>query len=81
MDILIVTCISGAILTSTTNTDLRPRPLSNSFFLLAATGASSDAVKVVVKVSAEITASFVIKGFFTLIFDFLEAGDVSKIKA
>jgi hypothetical protein len=75
-----VICISNAILIFTANADLRPRSLLNSFFLLAAAGASSDAIKVIIEISAEITIFFVIKGFFTLIFDFLEAGNVSEVK-
>jgi hypothetical protein len=80
MDILIIICIFDAVLIFIANADLRSRFLSDFFFLLAAAGALSDAVEVVVEVSAEAAASFVIKGFFTLIFDFLEAGDVSEIK-
>jgi hypothetical protein len=80
MDILIVIYISDAILISTANADLRSRSLSDSFFLLAAAGTLSDAIEVVVEVSAEIAASFVIKDFFTLVFDLLEAGNVSEIK-
>jgi hypothetical protein len=80
MDILIITYIFNAILISTANADLRPRSLSDFFFLLAAAGALSDAVKIVIKVSTEAAASFIIKGFFALIFDFLEAGNVSEIK-
>jgi hypothetical protein len=80
MDILIITYIPNAILTSTANADLRPRPLPNSFFLLAAAGAISDAIKIIIEASAEITASFIIKSFFTLIFDLLEAGNVSEIE-
>jgi hypothetical protein len=80
MNILIVIYISDAVLISIANADLRSRSLSNSFFLLAATEASSDAVEIVIKVSAEAAASFIIKNFFALIFVLLEAGDVSEIK-
>jgi hypothetical protein len=80
MNILIMICISGVILIFIINADFRPRPLSDSFFLLAVVGALSDAVEVIIKVSVEVAVSFVIKGFFTLIFDFLEAGDVSEIE-
>jgi hypothetical protein len=80
MDILIVICISDIILISITNADLRLRSLPDFFFLLVAAGVSSDAVEVIVEVSAEIIVFFVIKGFFALVFDFLEAGDVSEIK-
>jgi hypothetical protein len=73
-------CIFGAILIFTANADLRPRFLLDFFFLLAAAGASSDAVKVVVEISAEAAVSFVIKGFFALVFDLLEVGDVSEVK-
>jgi hypothetical protein len=81
MNILIIICISGAVLISTTNADLRSRSLPDSFFLLAAVGISSDAVEIVVEISAEAAIFFVIKDFFILIFDFLKAGDVSEIKA
>jgi hypothetical protein len=77
---LIIICISDTVLISTANADLRLRSLLNSFFLLAAAGAPNDAIKVVIEASAEAAVSFVIKGFFTLIFDFLKAGDVSEIK-
>jgi hypothetical protein len=80
MDILIVTYISDAVLISTANADLRPRSLLDSFFLLTAAGASSDTIEIVVEVSAEVAASFVIKNFFALVFDFLEVGDVSEIE-
>jgi hypothetical protein len=55
--------------------------LPDSFFLLAAVGASSDAVEVVVEASVETAASFVTKGFFVLVFDLLEAGDASEVEA
>jgi hypothetical protein len=80
MNILIVIYIFNAVLISTANADLRPRPLSDSFFLLAAAGASNDAVKIIIEVSTETATSFIIKDFFTLIFDLLEAGNVSEIK-
>jgi hypothetical protein len=80
INILIMICISDAILIFTANADLRLRSLSDFFFLLAAAGASNDAIEVVIEISAEITASFVIKGFFALTFDFLEAGDASEVK-
>jgi hypothetical protein len=80
MNILIVICIFGAILISTANADLRPRSLPDSFFLLAAAGASSDAIEIIVEILANPIVSFVIKCFFTLIFDLLEIGDVSEIK-
>jgi hypothetical protein len=80
MDILIVICISGAILIFITNADLRSRSLSDFFFLLAAAGVLSDAVEVVIEASAEAAAFFVIKDFFALVFDFLEAEDASEIK-
>jgi hypothetical protein len=73
--------ISNTILTSTANADLRPRPLSDFFFLLAAAGAISDAVKIVIEVSIKAAAFFVTKGFFALIFDLLKTGNVSEIKA
>jgi hypothetical protein len=80
IDILIIICISDTILISIANADLRLRSLPNSFFLLAAAEASSDAIKIVIKASAKVAAFFVTKGFFTLIFDLLEAGNVSEIK-
>jgi hypothetical protein len=80
MNILIVIYISDAVLISIANADLRSRSLSNSFFLLAATEASSDAVKIVIEISTEVAVPFVIKNFFTLIFDLLEVGNVSEIK-
>jgi hypothetical protein len=73
-------CISDAILIFIVNADLRPRSLSDFFFLLAAVGALSDAVEVIIKVSVKAAVSFMIKNFFALIFDFLEAGDVSEIE-
>jgi hypothetical protein len=81
MNILIIIYISDVILIFTANADFRPRSLSNSFFLLAAAGASSDAIKIVIKISIKAAASFIIKNFFTLIFDLLKAGNVSEIKA
>jgi hypothetical protein len=80
MNILIVICIPDAVLISIANADLRLRFLSDSFFLLAAAGASSDAIEIIIEASAEAVASFVIKSFFILVFDLLEAGNVSKIK-
>jgi hypothetical protein len=80
MDILIMIYISDAVLISTANADLRSRSLPDSFFLLAAAGASSDAIEVVVEVSAEAAVPFIIKGFFALIFDLLEAGNASEIE-
>jgi hypothetical protein len=75
-----VTCISGAILISTVNADLRQRLLPDSFFLLAAAGVSNDAVEIIIKISIKAAAPFMTKGFFTLVFDFLKAGDVSEFK-
>jgi hypothetical protein len=80
MDILIVICIFNAVLTFTANADLRPRSLSDFFFLLAAAEAISDAVEIIIKASVEVAVFFVIKSFFALIFDLLEAGDVSEIE-
>jgi hypothetical protein len=80
MDILIITYISDAVLIFTANVDLRPRSLLNFFFLLVAAGASSDAIEIIIEVSAKAAISFIIKDFFTLIFDLLKAGNVSKIK-
>jgi hypothetical protein len=80
MDVLIVTNIFGAILISTVNADLRSRSLPDFFFLLAAAEVSNDAVEVVIEVSAEVAVSFVIKSFFALVFDLLEAGDVFEIE-
>jgi hypothetical protein len=77
---LIIICISDTVLISTTNVDLRSRSLPDSFFLLVVGGASSDAIKVVIEVSVEVVAFFVIKSFFILIFDLLEAGDASEVK-
>jgi hypothetical protein len=75
-----MTSISDIILTSTANADLRPRFLPDSFFLLAAAGTSNDTIEIIIEISTEIAASFVIKNFFALIFDLLEAGNVSEIK-
>jgi hypothetical protein len=75
-----MTCIPDTVLIFTANADLRLRSLSDSFFLLAAAGALSDAIEIVVEVSIKVTALFMIKGFFVLIFDLLEAGDASEIK-
>jgi hypothetical protein len=47
---------------------------------LAAAGAISDAVEIVVEASTKAAVSFVIKSFFALIFDLLKAGDVSEVK-
>jgi hypothetical protein len=80
MDILIVIYISDAVLISIVNADLRSRSLLNFFFLLAAAGALSDAIEVVIEVSIEAIVPFIIKNFFALIFDFLEAENVSEIK-
>jgi hypothetical protein len=81
MDILIVICISNAVLIFTANADLRSRLLLDFFFLLAAAGALNDAVKIVIEASIEVTAFFVIKDFFALVFDLLEVGDASEIEA
>jgi hypothetical protein len=78
--LIIIIYISDTNLTSTANADLRSRSLSDFFFLLTAAGALSDVIKIVIKVSAEAAALFIIKIFFTLIFDFLETGDASEIK-
>jgi hypothetical protein len=75
-----MTYISDAILIFTVNADFRLRSLPDSFFLLTATEASSDAIKIIIKVSAEAAVSFIIKSFFALIFDLLEAGDASEVK-
>jgi hypothetical protein len=80
MNILIVICISDIVLISTANADLRLRSLSDFFFLLTVAGASNDAVEIIIEISAEVTASFIIKDFFTLIFDLLKIGNVSEIK-
>jgi hypothetical protein len=80
MDILIMINISGAILISIINADFRSRSLSDSFFLLTVAGASNDTIKVVIEISIEVAVFFVIKGFFVLIFDFLEIGNASEIK-
>jgi hypothetical protein len=48
---------------------------------LTAAGASNDAVEVVIEISTETAVSFVIKDFFTLIFDLLKAGDAFEIEA
>jgi hypothetical protein len=80
MDILIIINIFNTVLIFIANADLRPRSLPDFFFLLAAAGVSNDAVEIVIEVSAEAAVSFVIKSFFILIFDFLEAGDVFEIK-
>jgi hypothetical protein len=80
MNILIVISISDIILIFIANADLRPRSLSDFFFLLAAAGTSSDTIEVIIKISIKIAVFFIIKDFFTLTFDFLEAGDVSEIE-
>jgi hypothetical protein len=80
MNILIIIYISDAVLIFIANADLRPRSLPNFFFLLAAAGASSDAIEIIIEASAEAAAPFVIKNFFILIFDLLEAGNVSEVK-
>jgi hypothetical protein len=54
--------------------------LCQIFFLLAAAGVSSDAIKIVIEISVEAAAFFMIKNFFTLIFDFLEAGNVFEVE-
>jgi hypothetical protein len=80
MNILIIIYISDIILIFTANADFRLQSLSDFFFLLIITEISSDAIEIVVEISTETAASFIIKSFFALIFDFLEAGDVSEIK-
>jgi hypothetical protein len=80
MNILIIIYVFGVILIFTANADFRSRFLPDFFFLLAAAGVSNDAIEIVIEISIKIAASFMIKDFFTLIFDFLETGDVSKIK-
>jgi hypothetical protein len=72
--------IFDAILIFTANADFRSRSLPDFFFLLAAAGALSDAVEIIIEISAEAAAFFIIKIFFTLIFDLLEAGDVFEIE-
>jgi hypothetical protein len=80
MDILIVIYIFNAVLIFIVNADLRSRPLSDFFFLLVAAEVISDAVEIIIEVSTNVAVFFVIKDFFILVFDLLEAGDVSEIE-